>query len=244
MPARVTVLPGQEGAGDGTAGDRPRPRTGGRSLFCDGEWRPGPDGGEAPCETGANVIVNDIGCLLESAFQDDIVAKGVNTAVADGCVFFTAGGNNGNLTHGTSRVWEGDYAAGSALVVNGSTVGTKHDFGGGGETNELLGRSVRRIILQWADPLGASSNDYDLFLVNASGGVVASSTDTQNGTQDPIEVISSPIFNYSGLRVVVVKASGADRSLRVQANGSGARGWQLQPPLPRTATMPQKTPSA
>ena len=178
---------------------------------------------EALCEAGANVIVVDVGYFYEAAFQDDIVAQGVNAAVADGCVFFSAGGNDGNLTHGTSGVWEGDYAAGSALVVDGQTLGTRHDFGSGVEANELRGRSVRTIILQWADPLGASANDYDLFLVNENGDVLASSTDTQDGTQDPIESISSPIFNYSGLSVVVVKASGANRYLRVQALGTGGQ---------------------
>ena len=222
LPTRVTVLPGQAGAGDeGTA-----------LLEIVHDLAPGADlyfatgsGGqarmavniEALCEAGANVIVDDIGYLHEAAFQDDIVAQGVNAAVADGCVFFSAGGNDGNLTNGTSGVWEGDYAAGSALEVDGRRVGTKHDFGGGVEANELRGRSVRTIILQWADPLGASTNDYDLFLVNENGDVIASSTDTQDGTQDPIESISSPIFDYSGLSVVVVKASGANRYLRVQA---------------------------
>ena len=222
VSARVTVLPGQAGARDeGTA-----------LLEILHDLAPGAElyfatglGGqarmavniEALCEAGANVIVDDIGYLHEAAFQDDIVAQGVNAAVADGCVFFSAGGNDGNLTNGTSGVWEGDYAAGSALEVDGRRVGTKHDFGGGVEANELRGRSVRTIILQWADPLGASTNDYDLFLVNENGDVIASSTDTQDGTQDPIESISSPIFDYSGLRVVVVKASGANRYLRVQA---------------------------
>ena len=222
VSARVTVLPGQAGAGDeGTA-----------LLEILHDLAPGAElyfatglGGqarmavniEALCEAGANVIFDDIGYLYEAAFQDDIVAQGVNAAVADGCVFFSAGGNDGNLTNGTSGVWEGDYAAGSALEVDGRRVGTKHDFGGGVEANELRGRSVRTIILQWADPLGASTNDYDLFLVNENGDVIASSTDTQDGTQDPIESISSPIFDYSGLRVVVVKASGANRYLRVQA---------------------------
>ena len=223
VPAQVTVLPGQAGAGDeGTA-----------LLEIVYDLAPGADlyfatgfGGqarmavniEALCEAGANVIVDDVGYFYEAAFQDDIVAQGVNAAVADGCVFFSAGGNDGNLTHRTSGVWEGDYAAGSALVVDGQRVGTKHDFGGGVEANELEGRSVRTIILQWADPLGDSSNDYDLFLVNENGAVLASSTDTQDGTQDPIESISSPIFTYSGLSVVVVKASGANRYLRVQAH--------------------------
>ncbi len=224
LPARVTVLPGQEGSGDeGTA-----------LLEIVHDLAPGAElyfatgnGGqarfaaniEALCEAGANVIVDDIGYLSEAAFQDDIVAKGVNAAVADGCYFFSAGGNDGNLTHGTSGVWEGDYAAGSALVVDSKTVGARHDFGGGVEANELEGRLVRTINLQWADPLGASTNDYDLFLVNENGDVVASSTDTQDGTQDPIESISSHIFDYSGLSVVVVKASGANRYLRVQAFG-------------------------
>ena len=222
LPARVTVLPGQAGRGDeGTAlleivHDL---APGAELYFATGE------GGqarmavniEALCEAGANVIVDDIGYLHEAAFQDDIVAQGVNAAVADGCVFFSAGGNDGNLTNGTSGVWEGDYAEGSALEVDGRRVGTKHDFGGGVEANELRGRSVRTIILQWADPLGASTNDYDLFLVNENGDVIASSTDTQDGTQDPIESILSPFFDYSGLRVVVVKASGANRYLRVQA---------------------------
>ena len=224
LPARVTVLPGQEGSGDeGTA-----------LLEIVHDLAPGADlyfatgiGGqarmavniEALCEAGANVIVDDIGYPSEAAFQDDIVAKGVNAAVAGGCVFFSAGGNDGNLTHVTSGVWEGDYAAGSALVVDSKTVGARHDFGGGVEANELEGRSVRTINLQWADPLGASRNDYDLFLVNENGDVVASSTDTQDGTQDPVESISSQTSNYSGLSVVVVKASGANRYLRVQAFG-------------------------
>ncbi len=223
LPAQVTVLPGQAGAGDeGTALlEIVHDLAPGAELYFatgnGGQARMG-ENIEALCEAGANVIVDDIGYLLEAAFQDDIVAQGVNAAVADGCVFFSAGGNDGNLTNRTSGVWEGDYAAGSALVVDGQTLGTKHDFGGGVEANELEGRSVRTIILQWADPLGDSSNDYDLFLVNENGAVLASSTDTQDGTQDPIEVISSPIFTYSGLSVVVVKASGANRYLRVQAH--------------------------
>ena len=47
------------------------------------------------------------------------------------------------------------------------------------------------IQLTWNDPFGASSNDYDLFLVQRStGAVVASSIDPQTGTQDPVESLS------------------------------------------------------
>ena len=224
LPARVTVLPGQAGRGDeGTAlleivhDLAPKAElyfatgSGGQARMAENI--------EALCEAGANVIVDDVGYTVEAAFQDDIIAKGVNAAVADGCFFFSAGGNDGNLTDGTTGVWEGDYAAGNALIVDGETLGVRHDFGGGVEANEVSGSGfsgVSAIVLQWADPLGASTNDYDLFLVNEDGDVIASSTDTQDGTQDPIESILS-FFSFSGLSVVVVKASGSDRYLRVHA---------------------------
>ena len=221
LPAQVIVLPGREGSGDeGTA-----------MLEIVHDLAPGADlyfatgfGGqaqfaaniEALCDAGANVIVDDISYFVEAAFQDGIVAQGVNAAVADGCYFFSAAGNDGNLNDSTSGVWEGDYAAGSSLTVEGETVGVRHDFGSGKEENPVVRSFSGTVILQWADPLGASANDYDLFLVDGDGNVRASSTDTQDGTQDPIETISSGIFAYSDARLVIVKVSGADRYLRLQ----------------------------
>jgi len=49
------------------------------------------------------------------------------------------------------------------------------------------------VVLTWDDPFGASSNNYDLYFINESTGkVAASSTDIQNGTQDPVE-----FFDYT-----------------------------------------------
>ena len=226
LPAQVTVLPGQEGAGDeGTA-----------MLEIVHDLAPGADlyfatafGGqaqfatniEALCEAGADVIVDDVYYVTEATLQDNVITQGLDAAVADGCFYFSSAGNEGNLNDGTSSVWEGDYAAGSALVVDGETLGIRHDFGGGAEENPVgggfLGSYAGRIVLQWADPLGASSNDYDLFLVDANGDVFVSSTNTQDGTQDPIESISTGFFAYADARLVVVKASGASRYLRLQA---------------------------
>ena len=222
VPARVTVLPGEEGEGDeGTALlEIVHDLAPGAELYFatgyGGEARMA-ENIEALCEAGANVIVDDIGYSEEAVFQDGIIAGGVNTAVADGCFFFSAGGNDGNLTNGTSSVWEGDYAAGSTLVVDGETLGVRHDFGGGVEANAVSTYGEGAIVLQWADPLSASTNDYDLFLINDDGDVVESSTNTQDGTQDPIESIP-PVDSYD-LSVVVVRVSGVDRYLRVQAFG-------------------------
>ena len=226
LPARVTVLPGQAGRGDeGTAlleivHDL---APGAELYFATGfrrarrRWQRTSRRFARPVRTSSSMIS---ATLLEAAFQDDIVAQGVNAAVAGGCVFFTAGGNDGNLTYGTTGVWEGDYAAGTSLIVDGETLGVRHDFGGGMEANEVSGSGfsgVSAIVLQWADPLGASGNDYDLFLVNEDGDVIANSTDTQDGTQDPIESILSPFVDFSGLSLAVVKTSGSDRYLRVHA---------------------------
>ena len=174
---------------------------------------------EALCDAGAHVIVDDVYYPLEAAFQDDIVTQGINAATADGCFHFSAAGNAGNLNDGTSGVWEGDYAAGSPLTVNGEAAGVRHDFGGGVVENRVTRRGDG-FILQWADPLGASASDYDLFVVDAEGEVLASSTNTQDGTQDPIESIPSdalPAESIDGppVRVVVLKVSGADRYLRL-----------------------------
>ena len=221
LPDRVTVLPGQAGRGDeGTA-----------MLEIVHDLAPGADlyfatalGGqarfaaniEALCDVGADVIVDDVYYVLEAAFQDDLIAQGVNAAVADGCVFITAGGNGGNLNDGTAGVWEGDYAAGGTLAVNGVSVGVLHDFGGDVDENRVTEDSRLGYVLQWADPLRASTNDYDLFLIDADNNVLDSSTNTQDGTQDPIELISSSEDDHTDARLLIVKTAGAaDRYLRL-----------------------------
>ena len=221
LPAQVAVLPGQEGSGDeGTA-----------MLEIVHDLAPGADlyfatgfsgqaqfaaNIEALCEAGADVIVDDISYYLEASFQDSIITQGVNAATANGCYFFSSAGNSGNLNDGTSGVWEGDYAAGSSLRVGDVTVGVRHDFGGGKEENAVRGAFFGRAVLQWTDPLGASANDYDLFLVDGDGNVLLSSTDTQDGAQDPIETFSLGFFAFEGVRLVIVKVSGEARYLRLQ----------------------------
>ena len=221
LPDRVTVLPGQAGSGDeGTA-----------MLEIVHDLAPGAElyfatarGGqarfaaniEALCDAGADIIVDDVYYVQEAAFQDGVVSQGVNAAVADGCVFVSAGGNGGNRTDGTAGVWEGDYAEGATLAVHGEPVGVLHDFGGGVDKNRITEDSQLGYVLQWADPLGASANDYDLFLVDADDNVIGSSTGVQDGTQDPIELIISSVEDHTDARLLIVQTGGAeDRYLRL-----------------------------
>jgi hypothetical protein len=155
---------------------------------------------------GCTVIVDDVGYDDESPFQDMVVAQAVQTNSDLGVMHFVSARNAGNKNDGTAGTWEGDFVDGGALTI-GTKSGRVHDFGGGVLFNTYVaGGSQYRVDLFWADPRGASGNDYDLFVTDASGNVLRSSTNLQTGTQNPYESISA--LN-AGERVVVLQEPGA-----------------------------------
>jgi hypothetical protein len=164
---------------------------------------------EALCDAGADIIVDDVFYFAESVFQDGIVAQGVNNAVADGCHYFSAAGNSGNKNDGTSGVWEGDFFAAASNPPGLGAGDTAHDFGSGNNSNQITLDTPYSFILQWSDPRGGSSNDYDLCIFTPGMVLAECSTNFQTGTQDPFEIISSAAFNDLNYRLVIVKNSGA-----------------------------------
>ncbi|WP_086839796.1 S8 family peptidase [Amycolatopsis kentuckyensis] len=158
------------------------------------------------------IIVDDVSYFDESPFQDTQVAQAVNDVTAAGALYFSSAGNSGNATDGTSGYYEGDFRA-SASKISGVT-GTPHDFDPSSTTQNFdalsAGSLGRPVTLFWSDPWGKSANDYDLFILNSSGSVVASSENGQSGAQNPYEIASVPTTG-SGYKVAVVKYSGADR---------------------------------
>ena len=167
---------------------------------------------------GCNIIVDDELYADESPFQDGIVAKAVNTVTANGVLYFSAAANAGNQDDGTSGTWEGDFVDGGQ-APSPLEAGRIHNFASGINANTCLGsgpagnQSELRADLFWSDPMGASTNDYDLYVLNSSGTtVIASSINTQNGTQDPYESVGT-ISN--GELIVIVKFSGAGRFLHL-----------------------------
>ncbi len=240
LPADVTVLAGQAGDAshyEGTAMlEIVHDLAPGASLYFATAF--GSQAGfavniEALCDAGADVIVDDVSYFAEGVFQDDDVARAINAVVEKGCFYFSAAGNGGNLNDGESGTWEGDFAAGGDFNPDGSSLGTAHAFGEGITQDEITRDTRSHFFLKWADPLGGSSNDYDLFLIAPDGTVADSSTDTQDGTQDPVESIPSRrcavrlLFiclatenvDHEGFRLVVVKSPDAeDRYLRLHTN--------------------------
>ncbi len=165
-----------------------------------------------------DIIVDDVTYFDESVFQDGLIASAINEVTADGALYFSAAANNGNLTHGTSSVWEGDFSPA------GDPGSGFHNFGSDSNpiSYNLLTLPTRYVFLQWSDPLGGSANDYDLFLLDPTGtSVLGASTDPQDGTQDPLEYIVNPTGYYpAGSRVVVVLAGGSPRALHVDSHSS------------------------
>lgn len=177
-----------------------------------------------------DIVIDDVFYSDEAPFQDSTVAKAVNYVTASGGLYFSSAGNQGSVRRSTASVWEGDFNdAGSVYIVPGNgKSGTVHNWGTVG--SPLFGNVIQSngnfaYTLDWSDPLGASTNDYDLFVVNSTGTTVkASSTNIQNGTIDPHEEFASTAFSLSANndRLVVFKtSSSAVRAIAV--NGFGSR---------------------
>ena len=78
--------------------------------------------------------------------------------------------------------------------------------------------------LQWSQPSGAVTNDYDVFLLNSSGTVIAGSADIQDNSQEPFEFFgyTNTTASTQGVRLVVAKFSGgADSRMKFVMLGAG-----------------------
>ena len=73
-----------------------------------------------------DIIVDDVLYFDEDPFQDGPIAKAVNNVTADGALYFSSAGNEGNTLDGTSGNFEGDFV-GSGQTV-GKFAGEANDF--------------------------------------------------------------------------------------------------------------------
>ncbi|GAB3884792.1 S8 family serine peptidase [Kibdelosporangium lantanae] len=224
----VDVLPGQAGSGDeGTA-----------MLEIVHDVAPGADLGFATAfiseasfadniralrsQGHCDIIVDDVVYYDEPAFQDGIVAQAVNDVTAAGALYFSSAGNEGNIANGTSAHWEGNFVDSGQGI--GKWGGTAHNFATGGATQiyePISDNSSAGVVtvLNWADPITASANDYDLYLLDGSGNVIQASQNYQTGTQMPYERVNTSVFGGHNLRLAVVKFKGENRYLSLTTLG-------------------------
>jgi subtilisin-like proprotein convertase family protein len=227
LPPDVTVLPGQSGVpgtGEGTAMlEIVHDMAPGAKLFFATAFNSiesFADNIRALRAAGCDIIVDDIIYFAESPFHDDIVTTAVNDVIADGAMYFSSAGNEGNFNDGTSGTWEGDFKN-SRTTLPLLPGGTLHDFGSGVISNFVeIGGLVTT--LHWSDPQGASSNDYDFFIMNNTlTTVLDASTEIQDGDDDPFEItFGAP----GGSRILIFKADGAERRALNLCNFLGELG--------------------
>lgn len=162
-------------------------------------------------DLGCDVIVDDLTYFSESPFQDDAIAQAVNEVSDDGVLYFSSARNSGSKKHGTSGTWEGDFHDGGPADRRFASAGAGariHVFENGVTLNTAdLAGPEDRVDLFWSDPIGGSSNGYDLFVVNRYGQVVRSSTTSHTGSQDPYQSVDRL---RQGESIVIVKEAGAE----------------------------------
>ena len=140
---------------------------------------------------GCKVITDDEIYFDEPVFEDGIVAQEVNTVATSNNVVYTSSSTN----VGNSNYF-GIYnpLAGQNVGNTGGGPFNVHNYGAGAFLNSFTfpgGGTTLFFILTWDDQYGASGNDFDLYVVNQNNTVTfGSSTNTQNGTQNPNEVVS------------------------------------------------------
>ncbi len=121
----------------------------------------------------ADVIVDDLFFLQEPDFQDGPVADAAAGAVAGRIVYLSSAGNQGQGHYQGMFVDSGD-GKGSHLIAPGNT------------TFEVTGSFVL-LVLQWENPFGQATDDYDLCLAADTPARCAQYNVQQNGDDDPLE---------------------------------------------------------
>jgi subtilisin family serine protease len=158
---------------------------------------------------GCQIICDDIGWITEPFFEDGIIARHVASLLAEkNIIYVSATGNEAKRHYQGMYYDQGDGC---------------HDFSGGSSNDKYLYVRIQpgqtaRIVLQWDDQFGSSSNDYDLYLWDsASEMLLGMSNDPQTGSSDPLEWIiytnkkSSPV----DCLIDIYKFSGSPKNLEV-----------------------------
>ena len=192
----------------------------------------------ALAKAGCTIIADDEAYNDESPFQDGVISQAVQTVTSNGVLYFSSARNSGNLDSysytgiASASTWQGDFTpVGPYSTDQGTQFG--YEYWNNFAASEGQFASEEPINsggydfeadLFWSDPLGASTNDYDLYMVDFLGDVIYSSLNTQDGTQDPYEHLDNPQQFSSGYYLVVTKFQGVSRFMYL-GFGRGQLEW-------------------
>ncbi|MDR7492364.1 MAG: S8 family serine peptidase [Armatimonadota bacterium] len=137
---------------------------------------------------GADIIVDDLGFTDQRFFEDDLIALN-DRRVGQRRLRVSAAGNDG-LSH-----YQGHFSPGP-LLEGTPCEGRAHDFGGGNPLLRILvpAGGTATVILQWGNLFGRAADDYDLCVFDPDGNLIAQSTLSQAGFDDPLETVDVACF--------------------------------------------------
>ncbi|HTK15569.1 MAG TPA: fibronectin type III domain-containing protein [Acidimicrobiia bacterium] len=168
----------------------------------------------------ANVIVDDISYFNEPFFQNGPIANAANAASQAGVPYFSSAGN-ANVIVGGKNVSSYEAPTFRAAACPSSVTALEpllacHDFDPSSGTDNGDAVTVPAgagfaVDLQWAQPWGGVTTDYDVFVVNSQGRVVAASAADNLGSQQPFEFagFTNSTGSTQTVTIVIGKFAGA-----------------------------------
>jgi len=171
-----------------------------------------------------DIIIDDVGFPSEPYFQDGAVAQKAQDAVDSGIIFVSAAGNDAQRHYQAFYVDDGGFDPTSDLHDFGVAAGGSSDVG---MPYEIPGGGIAAFFLEWSDPFGSSSNDYDLIIVGTVTGDFLNppgqGQGEQTGIQDPFEfvIVDNPGFRSQFVDIIIRKFSGTAQTLEINFSLDG-----------------------
>lgn len=157
---------------------------------------------------GIDIINHSVGWYNTNFYDGTgIIGNEVDTARASDILWINAAGNEAADGHWQGAFVDSDYDGFLDFCSSGTDFVDTDGIDEGSRINASYGDTIY-IYMTW-DDWKQSDQDYDLYLYDSSGTVVASSIDWQSGTQEPTEYISYSVpWSTSGQYEIAVKNAG------------------------------------
>ena len=150
---------------------------------------------DALVAAGCDVICDDIGWITEPFFEDGYVAQHLESVLSSTDVVYTSSAGNAASKHFQGTFYDDGYGFA--------------DFSYGSSSNTdlyayLPAGGTLVVVMQWDDSYGSSSNDYDIYMYEvASGSYICSTSNRQNGNDDPFEYIAITNNGSTGADIAI-----------------------------------------
>ena len=148
-----------------------------------------------PVKGDADVLVDDVYYFFEPYFQDGVIAQAIDDVVVNEDIsYFSSAGNNDDESYESDEI---NFVADATLDSIITYPGTYYDFDTSADVDLTQGINLAdgqtiQFVFQWDDPfytVDGVDTDLDLYLLDASGNVVATSASDNIGSQTPIEYL-------------------------------------------------------